>query len=197
VSQEQIIFQTTEFGHSPSDGMRVLGRGELPTPGACVVCGNGTCDDGYLFLGIHVDFHGALLLCQRCVVQGSEKMGCMSPDIADRIHVQAQELATEVVMLRRETEAQRVRLAIFDDALRTIQPVVVAGVSHSGLRADSDESSEQRSDEAAQSDPVSESAEPGESVEEPGIDDAATVTSSDITSGFTELSGPARPTFNL
>lgn len=175
------LVATTVFGHSPSDSMQVLGRGELPIPGACVVCGSGVYEQGYLFLGVHVDFHGALLLCGLCLLQGGEKFGLMSPDVAKEIHRQSVELAEEVVVLRRENEVQRVRLEVYDGALRSINSDPIGDSSSSSVDVDSIKSPEQLSAEAAQQNDAGSGTEPTESVEDDGLSESSATTGIDLT----------------
>lgn len=175
------IHSTTVFEGSPSDRMQVLGRGELPLPGACLSCGSGVYEEGYLFLGVHVEFHGALLLCGLCLLQAGEKFGLMSPDVAHAIHNQAVDLAEEVTRLRTENEAQRVRLEVFDTALSSISSGNVGSDSSPTVDSGSLKSPEQLSDEAAQSEPTESESEPDESGKGDGVSKSSATTVGDLT----------------
>ena len=66
--------------NDPSARMQVRSRGELRHPGACMICGNGTNDDGYVDLGVFFDYEGTMYLCMTCALQLAELIGCVLPD---------------------------------------------------------------------------------------------------------------------
>lgn len=174
-------FTTTVFTDSASDAMQVLGVGELPTPAACIVCGNGTYAEGYLFFGIHIDFLGAVLLCGTCLLQAGEKFGLMSPIIAKQLHNQAVELAEEAARLRLEVEAQRVRLAVFDDALRNIVPDPITDGDGASVADDTLSTLSELPLEATQPDSATGTTESVESIASEGLSESATTPVHDIT----------------
>lgn len=154
----------TMFEHSASDKMQLLGAGELPTPNSCVVCGSGDTTRKFVFLGVHVEFYGAILLCDLCLVQTAEKIGCLAPVIAERIHNESVELAEQNSTLRRIAEELRERLSLFDRIVADIDfdSARVNSVADSGNH--SDESGEQHSSETPVQQPGGTESESDESV---------------------------------
>lgn len=65
--------------NDPSARMQVRSRGQLVAPASCAVCGNATCDEGYLDLNVFIDFHGTVYLCMNCITQGAETVGMFTP----------------------------------------------------------------------------------------------------------------------
>lgn len=61
--------------NDPSARMQVRSRGQLVAPASCMVCGNATCDEGYLDLNVFIDFHGTCYLCMNCIIQAGETVG--------------------------------------------------------------------------------------------------------------------------
>lgn len=66
--------------NDPSARMQLRTRGELVHPGSCMVCGSGTCDEGYLDLGVFFDYEGTMYLCHTCATQAGETIGMFTPD---------------------------------------------------------------------------------------------------------------------
>lgn len=65
--------------NDPSARMQIRTRGELRHPGTCLECGSGTCDEGYLDLGVFFDYEGQMYLCKVCVFQAGETFGMYTP----------------------------------------------------------------------------------------------------------------------
>lgn len=179
----QLPAMPTVFEHSPSDRMQLLGVGELPTPGSCVICGSGAPERKFVFLGIHLDFLGALLLCDLCLTQSAEKVGCMAPSIAEMLHVQSQQLATELAESKRTNEALNERLAHYDAVFSGIDFNSSFHGNGVGANSNSDESHSELSDEATQSEPTEQQPESDESSEIPGTSDGISNESGDLTAG--------------
>lgn len=64
----------------PSARMQVRSLGQLVAPGSCMVCGSGTCDDGYLDLAVFIEYVGTAYLCKTCLYQAGETFGMYTPD---------------------------------------------------------------------------------------------------------------------
>lgn len=172
---------TKVFGDDPSGRFQVMGRSDLPIPGACATCGSGDSERTYVFLGVHFDFHGALILCNMCIVQVSELVGCMAPVIAERIHLQAVELAETNKALRAENEALHDRLEVFDAAIRGITD---RSASASMLTSDPSHTINAGvplPDETAQPDITEQQSKPAEPVKDDGSSQSSGDAASDIT----------------
>lgn len=179
----QLPAMPTEYGHSPSDRMQLLGSGELPAPGNCILCGSGAPERKYVFLGIHLDFLGALLLCDLCLTQSAEKIGCMAPSIAEMLHVQSQQLARDLAESQRLNEALNDRLTHYDAILGNLNP---SAASISGSLSDDSDSDEPHSEstvEASSSESTDEQSEPSESSKIPGASDGISNEPGDLTAG--------------
>lgn len=95
------------FENTPSDRVQLVGLGELLSPAKCMICGNGTCDEGYVKLGVFYDFEGEQYLCRNCVIQIAELFGCLTPEEAQHLQEQAATLATENAKLWEEVNDVR------------------------------------------------------------------------------------------
>lgn len=104
--------------HNPSAKMQVRSRGQLVAPACCCVCGNATCEEGYLDLGAFVDFHGTLYLCMTCVYQGGETCGMFTPDEVKQLEGLANSLAEANEQLASELRDANAHIANFDRLMR-------------------------------------------------------------------------------
>lgn len=104
--------------NNPSAKMQVRSRGQLVAPACCCVCGNATCDDGYLDLGAFVDFHGTLYLCMTCVYQGAETCGMFTPAEVSLLLKQVEELLAEKEQLTSELNDAHAHISNFDRLMR-------------------------------------------------------------------------------
>lgn len=171
----------TMFTHSPSDKVQVLGAGELPAPGACAICGAGDPERKYAFFGVHVDFLGAILICDFCLVQAAEKIGCLAPSVAEMVHVQSVQLANENAELKTKVAAQDERLAVFDDALSRISiDTTASGISLSSSISKADAGELPAAEESVHDSAEVES-ESVESVEGDGTPTVSKLESNDLT----------------
>ncbi len=88
----------SEFNHSASDSMQLLGLGELPPPASCFICNNGNHEAGYLNFGVWAEYIGNLLICTSCLTKAAEKIGCLAPSVKtlmEKSIVGLQELAQD------------------------------------------------------------------------------------------------------
>ena len=106
-------------GNDPSARMHVLSRGLLQFPAQCMVCGNGSHDDGYLDIGVFFDYEGQCYLCMTCAYQAGETVGLFTP--AEVKHTQdiAEKLAEENEALKKELDDAKQHLASANNLLRS------------------------------------------------------------------------------
>lgn len=183
----------TMFEHSPSDRMQLLGSGDLPEPGNCVICGSGAPERKYVFLGIHLDFLGALLLCDLCITQTAEKIGCLAPSIAEMVHVQSQELAARVTELERTNEALNDRLTHYDVVLGHFNLGITDLSDRPSDDSDSTESHSKSTSEEPSPESSDEQSESSESDSIPGTSDTISSESSDLTAGDGNSESNSKP----
>jgi len=105
--------------NNPSARMQIRSRGQLVAPACCCVCGNATCEEGYLDLGAFVDFHGTLYLCLLCLTQGAETAGMFTPAEVKHLQDQIAALLAEKETLTSELTDAQSYIANFDRLLRT------------------------------------------------------------------------------
>lgn len=105
--------------NNPSARMQVRSRGQLVAPACCCVCGNATCDEGYLDLGAYVDFHGTLYLCMLCITQGAETCGMFTPQEVKHLQDQIEALLAEKETLTSELTDANTHISNFDNLMRT------------------------------------------------------------------------------
>lgn len=99
---------------NPSARMQVRGVGELMHPGACAVCGNGTCEDGYVDPGVYYDYEGQVYFCMRCVEELIATVGgatgaelLVTADLTTRSMEENERLKRENEALNAELEQYR------------------------------------------------------------------------------------------
>lgn len=103
--------------------MQILPIGSLQLPGTCYVCGNGTCDEGYMDFGTFVDYHGSFYLCVLCVKQAAETIGYFSPDEVHTTKSLMETIVADNERLTKELANARPILDSLSDFYRTtIQP---------------------------------------------------------------------------
>lgn len=81
--------------------------GELLHPAQCMVCGNGTCEQGYLDLGVFFDFEGTMYLCFTCITQAGETAGMYTPEEMQLAESIGEKALGEVSALTSEVESLR------------------------------------------------------------------------------------------
>lgn len=101
------------FTNTPSDKVQLVGLGELLSPAKCMICGNGTCDEGYARLGVWYDYEGEQYICRTCVVQIAELFKCLTPEEAQHLQEQATDYAALNEAYHKELTDARERLAVF------------------------------------------------------------------------------------
>lgn len=95
---------------APSDPLgrfQMRSRGELQLPGSCMICGSGTCDEGYVDFGIFVDYHGTLYFCVPCVKEVAQVIGCITPEDNDIFAEATEEKLALLVETQKELEDAR------------------------------------------------------------------------------------------
>lgn len=109
---------------TPSDRVQVIGRAQLKHPGACALCGNGTCDEGYVNTGIYFDYEGHIYLCMRCAIQIAETIGCLTPPESLHLVTLSEEVIKERDLYKEQLEDATNRLQHFD---ALIGPLITDG----------------------------------------------------------------------
>jgi hypothetical protein len=105
------------FSQGPSEKVKFLAMGELPSPGSCFICGNGTNEDGYVDTGVWLEYIGEGLICHTCVIQVGECIGMMIPDEVKFINDAMANLATENARLERDNGVLNERLTAYDTVI--------------------------------------------------------------------------------
>lgn len=103
--------------NTSSDRVQVRQLGELLHPGACALCGNGTCVDGYVDTSIFYDYEGTVYLCMRCVEQICAVVGALLPDEVNQLRKHTAEIATKCAKLEAENNDLRNRVNSWDSVL--------------------------------------------------------------------------------
>ncbi len=115
------------FTHSPSDRMQLVGMGDLLHPGCCIVCGNGTCEKGYIKLDVSFEFEGEGYLCYYCTVQAGEILGMMIPEEVKILKDHNDKLNQLATAYKTQLDAANDRLSSYDTIMRTLGTVSVLG----------------------------------------------------------------------
>lgn len=105
---------------SPSDRMHVRNIGELMHPGACCVCGSGTCQQGYIDIGVYYDYEGQVYLCMACLTEAAETAGMLSIPESEHLISLNKELAEKNTQLKADLEKASEENERFNDLLRPI-----------------------------------------------------------------------------
>ena len=96
--------------NTSSDRVQVRQLGELLHPGACALCGNGTCVDGYLDTSIFYDYEGTVYLCMRCVEQMCKVVGALLPEEVNSLREHTEAIAQKCSLLEAENNVLRSKL---------------------------------------------------------------------------------------
>jgi len=160
------------FDHTPSDKFQLRGLGDLPSPANCYGCGSGTNEQGYVDLGVFVDYHGQMLLCYTCVCQVAEVIGCLVP-------LEVLEMKSQHERLARENKDLKAMLEDKNDELATVNGVLA--FLESRATSVNDVPSSEVSEGARVSAPGSEGgeSEPEESITESGHGDFGEIAEGD------------------
>lgn len=105
------------FETNPSAKVRFLALGELPSPGSCLVCGSGTREEGYVDLGVWLEYVGEGLLCVTCIIEIGECIKMLSIDEAAQIKVELNGIIQKNTLLKATVEEQDERLAAYHTLL--------------------------------------------------------------------------------
>lgn len=114
---------------TPSDRMQVVGLGDLLHPGACALCGNGTCVDGYLNTSIFYDYEGTVYLCMRCVEQLCTVVGALLPEETVQLRIHTEQIAAKCAELEAENNELRNRVNSWDSVLSGAFPNGLPGAA--------------------------------------------------------------------
>lgn len=155
----------------PSARIQLRNMGELQHPASCAVCGSGSCDAGYVDIGVYFEYEGYVYLCISCLTQAAEAGGMLSIEQSQYLRDQNNELVAESKLLHDKMEKALERLGHYDALLND-------SISNSNLvNASSDHSNDEVLTEAT-----------GEST-----DSASEPTDDDVSSGEGHVSEPTKP----
>lgn len=101
------------YENTPSDRVQFRALGELPVPGACLICGSGTRDEGYVDLGAYIEYVGAALLCAYCVTQVGECLGMLTNNEAQAMREQMANLLADKQTLEATVDDLNERLSAY------------------------------------------------------------------------------------
>lgn len=101
----------------PSARVQFRGVGQLQHPGNCAMCGNGTCEKGYVDPSIWYEWEGQVYFCFNCTVQMAEAIGCLAPDQSEFLVNQNKELAAKLQSATEELDNANTNLSIFYGAI--------------------------------------------------------------------------------
>jgi hypothetical protein len=133
------------FENTPSDKIQFRALGEAPAPGTCLVCGAANREDGYIDLGIWVEYVGQALMCSTCLTQAAELIGMMLPDEVAHIQNVAAQNLESANEAKEELEAANERLQAFDTLLTSNHRAYLGAIGASDAMEPTlfDESSEE------------------------------------------------------
>ena len=64
--------------YNPSGRVQRIGTGQLLPPGTCILCGTGQCDDGFIDIGVNVEWFGQIYFCAICGLEIGGSVGAYS-----------------------------------------------------------------------------------------------------------------------
>ena len=127
----------------PSARMQLRNMGELNHPGACAVCGNGTCDQGYVDIGVYYEYEGMMYLCIPCVTELAETAGMLSIEqVAELKNITNEALAENKVLKTRQVKLnERIKhydalLGINADGVATVTDVPISDAISESAKAE-------------------------------------------------------------
>jgi len=101
----------------PSARMQLIGMGDLMHPACCAVCGNGSCDLGYVDIGVWFEYEGSVYLCMLCATQVAETGGMYSMEQSQQLRDISNEALAENKILKDRLEKASERLGHYDALL--------------------------------------------------------------------------------
>lgn len=108
------------FTHTSDSRMQLVGIGDLMHPGACMVCGSGNREQGYVNLGVYYEYEGNMYLCFLCLTEAAEIIGMLTSDEAHVLNENSSKVFEENVALKEELASANERLSVYDNAMRAI-----------------------------------------------------------------------------
>jgi hypothetical protein len=90
--------------YDPSGRFKIISVGMLMHPAACAVCGNGTCEQGYVDFGLAYDYEGSVYFCVLCAREIGEVVGQVTPEEVSLIQTIADSVAVENELLKAELD---------------------------------------------------------------------------------------------
>lgn len=101
----------------PGSKVQLRAPGQLMHPGACAVCGTGTCDEGFVDPGIYFDYEGQVYFCMTCMDQIGSTIGYLTEKEADFLQQQNSEYLLRISELESELEDALGRLHSYNKLL--------------------------------------------------------------------------------
>lgn len=105
------------FEHTSDSRMQLCGIGDLMHPGACMVCGSGNREQGYVNLGVYYEYEGNMYLCFTCLTEAAEVIGMLTSDEALILRNEAGQVFRENTKLKEELNRANERLVAIDSVL--------------------------------------------------------------------------------
>lgn len=106
--------------NDPSSKMQLRSMGELRSPSPfCAVCGNATCEKGYVDPSIYYDWEGQIYFCVPCVSEMSEAIGLLNL-------LETEHLKTLSTGLAEENKVLKERVADCEQQLRNFTGVLAS-----------------------------------------------------------------------
>ena len=127
--------------------MQLRNMGELGHPAACAVCGNGTCDEGYVDIGVYYEYEGMMYLCIPCLTEAAETGGMLSIEQVRELKEITNEALAENKVLKTRQVKMNERLKHYDALL---------GINADGVPTVTDDPADVVTDESNVKQPKSE-----------------------------------------
>jgi hypothetical protein len=123
--------------YDPSGRFKIISVGMLMHPAACAVCGNGTCEQGYVDFGLAYDYEGSVYFCVLCAREIGEVVGQVTPEEVSLIQTIADSVAVENELLKAELDHARPIVDLFNNSFAAAvqsgnYPTVPAGPNTKG-----------------------------------------------------------------
>lgn len=94
--------------------MKLIQGSPPALPGSCYLCGNGS-RDVYVDLETQVEFHGAMYLCDKCVIQMGTAVGMVSVEKHEKFLQELERVRAKAELLEEERSSLKKVLRGYDD----------------------------------------------------------------------------------
>ncbi len=99
---------------NPDSRMQRRGVGDLLHPACCAVCGNGTCEAGYIDIGVYYDYEGQVYLCMNCVNEIADTAGLLTDTELHHLKGEITKVAHANEVMTQELKVAHEKLAHYD-----------------------------------------------------------------------------------